>query len=137
MFEVNFSELNWLAIIVSIIAGQIISTIWFVVLFGDPWAKEYGVENKQAHTKAIPPYTYAVGLVCTALLVLSIAILQNALGISSVGSAIGLGLFIAVGLAAATSLPGYAFLQRWSAFALAIGSQVAMILGISVILALW
>ena len=137
MLEINFSEFNWLAIVVSIVAGQIISTIWFVVLFGDPWAKEYGVDTKQEHAKQIPPWTYAIGLLCTTLLVLSIASLQQVMGVTTVGSAISLGLFIAVGLAAATSLPGYAFLKRYNAFLIAIGSQVAMILGISIILAIW
>ncbi|MFK7846021.1 MAG: hypothetical protein AB8G77_12035 [Rhodothermales bacterium] len=63
MLDFSFSELNWLAIVVSIIAGQIVSTIWFVALFGEPWAKEYGAASKQQHSKEIPPYTYAVGLV--------------------------------------------------------------------------
>ena len=137
MLEINFSEFNWLAIVASIVAGQIISTVWFVVLFGDPWAKEYGVSDKKEHASQIPPYTYAVGLLCTTLLVFSIAALQQWLGVDSLGGALTLGCFVAVGLAAATSLPGYAFLKRWSAFGLAIGSQVAMILGISIILALW
>ncbi len=137
MLEFSFSELNWLAIVVSVIAGQIVSNIWFVALFGEPWAKEYGASSKQQHTKEIPPYTYAVGLVCTTLLVLSIALLQQWLGVNSIGGGITLGLFIAVGLSAATSLPGYAFLKRWSAFFLAMGSQAAMIIVISIILASW
>ena len=137
MLEFSFSELNWVAIIVSIVAGQIVSTIWFVALFGEPWAKEYGADSKQQHTKEIPPYTYAVGLVCTTLLVLSIALLQQWLAIDSLGSAVTLGLFIAIGLSAATSLPGYAFLKRWSAFFLALGSQFVMIIVISIILASW
>ncbi|MFK7846022.1 MAG: hypothetical protein AB8G77_12040 [Rhodothermales bacterium] len=68
---------------------------------------------------------------------LSIALLQQWLGINSVGGAVTLGLFIVIGLSAATSLPGYAFLKRWSAFFLAMGSQAAMIIIISIILASW
>lgn len=135
--EFSLSSFNWPAILVSVIAGQVISTVWFTVLFGTPWAAEYGAESKQQHTSEIPGYTYGVGLLCTILLVLSIAALQQVLSITSVGSAIGLGLFIAVGFCAVTGLPGHAFLKRWRAFLLIYGSQTVMILAISVILALW
>ena len=137
MLAIDVSELNWLAIVVSIIAGQIISTIWFAALFGKSWARAYGVASQKEHTKAIPPYTYAVGLLCTSVLVLSIAILQQWLGIGSIGAAVSLGFFLAIGIAAATSLPGLAFLNRWTTFLHIIGSQTAMILGISIILAVW
>ena len=135
--EFGFGSFNWPAIIASVIAGQLISTIWFVVLFGEPWAAEYGAANKQQHTKEIPGYTYGVGLLCTIVLVLSIAVLQRALSIDSVGSAIGLGLFVAIGFCAATGLPGQAFLKRWRVFWIAYGSQTVMILTVSAILAMW
>jgi len=45
--------------------------------------------------------------------------------------------FITLFFCIATALPGYAFLKRWNAFILAIGSQSALILIISVILAIW
>jgi len=137
MLEIIFSDLNFFAIVVSIIAGQIISTIWFVLLFGEPWAKEYGAVDKQQHTKEIPPYTYIIGLFCTTTLVFSIAILQQWLAISSTSAGIALGIFLAIGVSLATSLPGYIFLKRWSAFLLAFGSQFIMIIAISLILALW
>ncbi|BBM84613.1 DUF1761 domain-containing protein [Candidatus Uabimicrobium amorphum] len=137
MFNIDFSTLNWLAIAASVVAGQIISTIWFVAIVGNPWAREYGVSDKKQHAKEIPGYTYAVGLVCTIVLVLSIAILQQVLKVDTLGGAISSGLFVAIGFAASTSLPGNAFLKRWSAFLMMIGSQTAMILGISIILALW
>ena len=135
--EINFAEFNWLAVLVSVIAGQAISTVWFVVLFGEAWAKEYGAPNAQQHTKEIPPYTYAVGLVCTFALVLSIATVQSWLAISTVPDAITSGLFIAIGFCVATGLPGQAFLRRYRVAVLAYGSQTAMIVAISLILALW
>lgn len=133
----DFASFNWLAIIASIVLGQVISTIWFVVLFGEPWAKEYGVASKQAHTQEIPGYTYGVGLLCTVVLVLSIAALQQMLVIESVRGALGVGLWVAIGLCVATGLPGQAFLKRWRAFLIAYGCQCAMILAISIMLVMW
>lgn len=133
----DFANLNWFAILACVIAGQIILTIWFVALFAEPWAKEYGAASAKEHTAAVPPWTYGVGAFCVFLLSIGIATLQRLAGITGVGDAIALGVFIAICFSAATALPGYAFLKRWTAFALAMGSQVAVILVHSMILAVW
>jgi hypothetical protein len=52
--ESELSNLNWIAVLVSIVLGQIVSTVWFVVLFGEPWAQAYGAESKLQHTKEVP-----------------------------------------------------------------------------------
>lgn len=127
----------WLPILAAVVAGQIVSTVWFVVLFGDAWAKEYGVATKAEHTRQIPPYTYAVGLVCTASVTMGLAWLQARLDVASVGDALALGGLVAVAFAAAGALPGYAFLKRWKAFAYAQGCQAVMILAISAVLGLF
>lgn len=133
----DFGSLNWLAILVSIIAGQIISTLWFTVLFGEPWARAYGAASKQQHTKEIPPFTYGVAILSTALIAISIALLQQALAIGTVSSALLLGLILAVGICSASILPGQAFLKRLPVFLMTAGVQSVMILVISVILTLW
>ena len=135
--ELSFSEINWLAVLVSVIAGQVISTVWFTVLFGDPWAREYGAADRKQHTKEVPGYTYGVQALCTVALVISLALLQRWLGVDSIGDALMLGGFVSVGLCIATGLPGQAFLKRWRVAGLALGSQVAMILAISLILGAW
>lgn len=135
--ELHFGSINWLAILACVVVGQIFLTLWFFGIFGAPWAKAYGVADKQQHTKEIPGYTYAIGAICVLLLSLGLAILHQNLAITTLGPALTLGLFIAVFFSIATALPGYAFLKRWSAFILAIGSQTTLILILSVILALW
>ena len=107
-----------------------------MVLFGEPWAREYGAQSKQQHTKEVPPYTYGVGLLCTATLVVALALLQRALGVSTVGAALGLAAFVSVGFCIATGVPGQAFLRRWRVAVIAYGSQTAMIFSISLALVL-
>ena len=119
--ELSFSEINWLAVLVSVIAGQVISTVWFTVLFGDPWAREYGAADRKQHTKEVPGYTYGVQALCTVALVISLALLQRWLGVDSIGDALMLGGFVSVGLCIATGLPGQAFLKRWRVAGLALG----------------
>ena len=135
--EIPFAEFNWLAIIASIIAGQVISTVWFVPLFGEPWAQEYGATDRQSHTSEIPGYTYGVQIACTIIMVLTVATLQKWLGTNTFGGGLSLGLLLAIGLVLATGIPGQAFLKRWRVAALASGCQAVMIIAISIILAVW
>lgn len=130
-------DINWLAILVCVIIGQIYLTVWFAVIFADPWAKAYGAADKAQHTKEIPPYTYGIGLVCVILLVLGLNALQQAFGVTGIAGALGVGIFVAVHFCIATALPGYAFLRRWPAALMAIGSQASLILILSVVLALF
>lgn len=133
----DFANLNWLAILACVVAGQIILTIWFVVLFAEPWAKAYGATSTKEHTAAVPPWTYGIGAFCVLVLSVGLSTLQRAVGVSGIGEALGLGVFVAICLSAATALPGYAFLKHWPAFLMAQGSQIVVILAASIILALW
>ncbi len=135
--ELQLGNLNWAAIAVCIVAGQILLTVWFVALFARPWARAYGVDEPKQHTKEVPGYTYGIGLACVAMLTIGMASLQAAVSVDSVGSGIVLGLQVGILFCVSTTMPGYAFLRRWPAFFMAMGSQLAVILMISIVLALW
>lgn len=135
--ELNFINLNWLAILTCIVVGQIFLTVWFLVIFGEPWAKAYGAADKKQHTAEIPPYTYGIGLVCMILLNLGLALFQQTAGIDTLETGFMFGIMIAIFFVIATALPGYAFQKRWPAGILAIGSQTVLILILSSILAVW
>ncbi|MFK8002438.1 MAG: DUF1761 family protein [Polyangiales bacterium] len=96
-----------------------------------------GEEQEGAHAKAVPPYTCAVQLLCTVVLVLSLAVFQQLCGVNSVGGALATALFVILGFSVSTGLPGQAFLKRWRVAAIAYGSQAAMILVISLVLGIW
>lgn len=134
-----FDEINWLAILACVVAGQIVLTIWFVALFGEPWARAYGgsAMTKSQHTKEIPGYTYAIGALCVLALSLGISLLQAALEVADVGGALTLALLLGVTIFGAMAMPAYAFLKRWSAFWIGAGSQLVLICIVSIILALW
>lgn len=137
MMAFDFGNLNWLAILVSVVVGQVFLTVWFAALFADPWARAYGAADKAEHTKAIAPYTYGIGVACTVLLTLGLALLQRNIGVQSFGAGLSSGLFVALFFALATALPGYAFLKKLDAAAIAIGSQFVLVLIVSCILAVW
>ncbi len=134
-----FADINWLAVLACVVAGQVLLTVWFVVLFGAPWAKAYGGDamTKQQHTKEVPPWTYGVGALCVFLLSVGLSVLHDALGVSGVGDALVLAGFLSVTVFVAMAMPAYAFLRRWQAWLIGAGSQVTLICALSVILALF
>lgn len=133
----DFSALNWGALLASVAAAQVVSTLWFVVLFGEPWAAEFGVKSKKEHAAAVPPYTYGVQVLCTIVSVVALALLHQALGVANIGEALGVGAFVIVGFVLSNGLPGQAFLKRWRVAALSLGCQATMILTVSIVLGLW
>lgn len=135
--EWSFQGINWLAVVACVVVGQVFLTVWFAVVFAKPWAKAYGVDDPKQHTKEVPGYTYGLGAACVALLSLGLALLQARTGVSTLGGGLSTALVVAVCFCAATVLPGYAFLRRWTACALALGSQVTLIVLLSSILAVW
>ena len=135
--DLHLSSLNWFAIGTCLVFGQVFLSVWFIVLFGNPWAKEYGVADKKQHTKEIPGYTYGIQALCTFMLILGLAMLQSTLGVNTFTDGITLGLFVALFYSIATALPGYIFLKRMNAFWMAMGSQTILILVVSIILAVW
>lgn len=134
-----FDQVNWLAVLVCVVAGQIVLTVWFVVVFADAWAKAYGGQamTKAQHTKEIPGYTYAIGAFCVLALSVGISLLQSALEIETVGGALALAGVLSLMIFVPMALPAYAFLKRWSAFAIGAGSQLVLIFVLSLILVLW
>jgi hypothetical protein len=135
--DINLVELNWLAILVCVVVGQILLTVCFVALFAKPWAREYGIADPKRHSQELPGYTYAIGAGCVLLLCVGMASLQASLGVSTVSGGLTFGAFVALHFSLATALPGYAFLKRYRAFLLAWGSQALAILVLSTILAVW
>lgn len=133
----RFDSINWLAILACVVVGQVFLTIWFVAIFGEPWAKAYGAADKKQHTKEIPGYTYGIGALCVFLLSVGLAALQSGLQVAGAVDGLVTGGTIALCFCISTAVPGYAFLKRWNAGVLAIGSQSVLILILSTILAVW
>ncbi|MEL6862075.1 MAG: DUF1761 domain-containing protein [Pseudomonadota bacterium] len=132
--DISFAAISWLAVIAAIIAGQVVLTLWFTVLFGNPWAKAYGAETRADHAKDVPGSTYGIGLICMIALVLATELLHQAAGIDSISGGLVFGLIASLGYGVATVLPGYAFLKKSDAGRIAAGSQAIAIFVVSFVL---
>lgn len=131
--ELDFGALNWMSVVTSVVAGQLVLTLWFYV-FRKQWAQASGAEDPETYSNEIPGYSYVLGLICTAVLVIGLALLQRALEVQTLRESLEVGLFVAVCFSLATAMTGYAFLKRLSAFALALGGQVLLIVVASSVL---
>ncbi|MCB9656431.1 MAG: DUF1761 domain-containing protein [Polyangiales bacterium] len=136
--SLDLAAVPWLAVLASVFAGQVVLTLWFVVLFPDAWARAYGgpTMTKEQHRTEVPPWTYGVGAACTATLSVGLALLRGALGVSSLAGMLALGGFVALVLFVPMALPAYAFTKRYDAFLIGAGSQVVLSLVVSAVLAL-
>ena len=136
--EFSVAKLDWLELLLCVVVGQALLTMWFAVLFAAPWARAYGGPSmtKAQHAQEVPGYTYAMGAVCVLLLSIGVAFLQQVIDSGTIGDAVLLALFLGIFVFLAMSIPGYAFLRRWSALLISAGSQLVLILVISVVLVL-
>ena len=101
MFNV-LAELNWLAVLVAFVAWAVIGGVYFGALIAKPYAVALGRQNEPASQ---PPVITFVGPVITGLvMVLTSAVLIRALGIDSLGDAIGFGLIVGIGYLAAMTV---------------------------------
>lgn len=135
--DLNFSSINWIAVVVCLVIAQGFLSLWFIVLFGNPWAKEYGATDQKAHTKEIPGYTYAIQALCALLMIIGTALIQDAMGIDTLAEGLLFGIFVSVVFSLGTAIPGYVFLKRWKALYMAMGSQTILVIVVSTILAVW
>ena len=135
--EIAFSDLNWIAIIVAVVVGQVLLTLWFTVLFGQPWANAYGAEDRAAHTRDVPGSAYGVGLACMVALVFATAFLHQAAQVTDLSGGLIFGLIAAIGYGVATVLPGYGFLLKSAAGRIAAGSQASAIVVVWLVLSVF
>ena len=129
-----FDDVSPLAVGAAFVVGQIISTLWFTVIFGDQWALEYGVPNRHVHTKAVPASAYIIQALCTVTMSFSLALLHNWLAVKETDEALKLGAFIAVGFVISNIVPGQMFLKRSRVAKLTAGCQSVMVIAMSAVI---
>lgn len=130
---------NWLAVLVAGVAGFMLGALWYALLFGNTWARVYGLTREQiAEMSKNPGPTYGGLFACNLLFALGTAVLINATGAVGVqGGLMAAGLVaflillpltLATQIGSARSLRG--FLIDW-------GLQACALLLAGVILGAW
>ena len=96
-FSLQFSEINWLAVIVAAIATFLIGGVWYAALFAKLWQSLNGYTNEQLmamKAKRPPPVFFGTMIVCYLVIALAMAVLVTSFNITGAASGALLGLII-------------------------------------------
>lgn len=134
------SQINYGAVVVAAIVYWIIGMLWFSLIFGKTWAKliqKHGIKikaptKKQMVAKCI--YTFLLNFVIS----FGVAVFVNSLGITTLPSAITLGLVLSICFALATLVIGYVWESRpWALALIDLAYPLIGIIVSSIIITLW
>lgn len=94
MPTINFTEINWLAVLVAGFTAFMIGGIWYAGLFGKPWQAAHGFSDeaiKEAKTRMNPAKFFAGMILCYLIVSLGLAIVLQWCGVDSLagGAAVG------------------------------------------------
>lgn len=139
-------HLNWLAILVSVVASFAIGSIWYGVLFRAAWFRAMEMDQKPATGAEMAKGSVlnVIGLLLVAF-VLShdVAVWRpSTWGLAGDAGPAVYGFFTAVlvwlGYVLPTLLNGVAFeRKRWSAFFIGAGAQLVSLMAMAMILSFW
>ncbi len=96
------SHVNWLAVLAASVAHFVLGGIWFAALFGKQYFAALGIADRPPQK---PGVIFIIGpFVCGAVTIAMTAILLHALGVTTYGDALTLGLLVGVGYLSAMTL---------------------------------
>jgi len=137
---VDFSHVNWLAVIVAGLVSFFIGGAWYSAIFQKVWVENSRYTEDQMNSmKAARPMPVFMGMMVVAYLVISliVALLVNAVGAKTVADGFVLGLLLWV-IAAAVSFTGHISSPKgWGAYCVDVGYQFVYLVLMGVILAAW
>jgi len=102
-------DINWLAVLIAVVAFQIVGFLWYGPLFGARWRAAMGISESDA---ASPGAALVVGLVCSIVSAIALALLLTLGDDPDVQLGIALGALVGVGFIAATMVMHAAYEQK-------------------------
>lgn len=133
----DFSSLNWLAILAALVAHMVLGAVWFGV-FANPWSARAHPGKSKEEIQAGPKWIYAVAALSGLVAAIVLAALLDGLGVNDLGSALLVTLAIWVAFVALKYATTYAFEYRdWTLWAIDVGYPLVSLLAQAAILVLW
>ncbi len=102
----EFTGLNWLAILVATVAGFALGGIWYGPLFGDAWLAALGKTADQIQPSPTP---FIISFFTALITAVVLALFINALDISTLGGGVVIGLLVGIGFIATAMASDSAF----------------------------
>lgn len=89
------SEVNWLGVLVALIAYSALGALWFTLLFKKQYAKSLGKDHEKLQNST--PIFFIGPAICSLLIIIVSALLMHVLEINSFVKAIEFALIIGIG----------------------------------------
>ncbi|MEX2431122.1 MAG: DUF1761 domain-containing protein [Dehalococcoidia bacterium] len=135
----DFTDVNWLAVIVAGVVSFALGGIWYTAL-SKPWMAYTGITNEAATAGggAKMAASYATAFATYLLAVTALALFMQAGGASGAVSGLVFGLIAGVGLVATTSFNNYMFSMRpLNLYLIDIGYPVTALAVAGIIIGVW
>ncbi len=105
MLRLDFSEINFLAVLVAAVASFLLGGVWYAALFGTQWAKAHRYTEEQAKELGkTPAKTFSIIFVTQLIVALGVAVFAANLGADTALKGVALGAALWVGVAGPINL---------------------------------
>ena len=131
----DFTNLNWVAVVAAAVAGVVIGFIWYMPqVFGRRWAAESGQELPEGMSGV--GMSMLVGTIVVPLVVAyALAVLMKGLGAASIVDGLVVGLVVWLGFAAAPAVNNVLYEKRsWMYWAIGVGFALVSLLAMGAII---
>jgi hypothetical protein len=91
----EFGDINWLAVVVAVVASQIIGFIWYGPLFQKQWMAALGKTEADMSGNAGP--AIVIGIICSTVITIALALLLTLWDPIDLKNGVKAGLFMAIG----------------------------------------
>ena len=139
--SIDFSQINWWAVLVAAVATFFLGAVWYSALFGKLWVKMQGWTEEQAReiqAKMNPAIFFGGMLVSYFVLALVTAIFVTSFDLRSAVAGAMLGFLLWLGVAASIHMTGHlASNKPIGAFLIDTGFQFIYLIGMGAIIAGW
>ena len=102
----NFSDLNWWAILVATAAAFVLGGIWYGPVFGKAWMAAIGKTEDDLQPSPTP---FIISFFTALLTCIVLAMLMSGLGIATLGGGLAMGALVGVGFIATAMASDTAF----------------------------
>lgn len=131
-------DINFLAIIVSVVASMFIGAMWYGPLFGKPWMKEMGYTEEELKKNFNPAKTYGLTFLGQLAIAFVLSFLIDYVSAAGLRGAIFTGFFTWLGFTAAPMFINFQFSQKSvKLFIIDSFHFLTVIMVMSIILTLW
>ena len=96
----DFGSINWIAVVVGVIASNVLGFLWYGPLFGDRWMRMIGKTRDEIESS---PSMFLVTIVSSALTMIVLALAIDAFGAGDFVQGLMIGAVVNIGISATST----------------------------------